>query len=98
MHVINVAVTLKSQHVQDFLKEIERHRGEIARHEPGCLVFDLCQDKSDPNTFILYEVYADDAALERHRNSASLKQYFETTKDWAVSRTVRNAVRKATLR
>ena len=98
MHVINVTLKLKPEAVEPFLKEVARHKGEIAAHEPGCLQFDVAQDKTDPLVYIFYEVYADDAALERHSKSESLKQWFAASKDWAVARTVHHAVRKSTLR
>jgi len=37
--------------------------------EPGCLRFDVCVDADDPNRFLLYEVYEDEAALEAHRTT-----------------------------
>jgi len=98
MHVINVTMKLKPECVEPFLKEVARHKGEIAAHEPGCLQFDVAQDKTDPLVYIFYEVYADDAALGRHRDSASLKQWFAASKDWTTERSVHHAVRTATLR
>jgi quinol monooxygenase YgiN len=45
--------------------------GEHARRsrseEPGCQVFELCQDEADPRLFLLYEVYDDEVAYQAHR-------------------------------
>lgn len=98
MHVISVQIKLKPQYKEAFLKDLRRHMDCIQKEEPGCLQFDVSNDKADSDTILLYEVYADDAALARHRTSPSLRLYMETTKDWAVSRTVINAVRQTSVR
>src|SRR4051812_14336635 len=40
-----------------------------SRREPGNLFYNLHQDNADANRIILYEGYADQAALDEHRNS-----------------------------
>lgn len=40
-----------------------------SREEPGCLVFDVCRDPDDPQAFLLYEVYVDEAAYQSHRKT-----------------------------
>ncbi len=52
------------------------------RDEPGCFRFDILQDNSDSNCFHLYEVYADEAALEAHRNAPHDKKWRETVQGW----------------
>ena len=52
------------------------------RDEPGCFRFDILQSDEDPNRFHLYEVYADEAALEAHRNAPHYKKGRETVQDW----------------
>jgi (4S)-4-hydroxy-5-phosphonooxypentane-2,3-dione isomerase len=34
--------------------------------EPGCLRFDVCADRDNPNRVLLYEVYEDEAAFDAH--------------------------------
>ena len=72
---------------------IERFRDRLLRHarisleaEPGCNRFDIHQEGSDPTLFLLMEVYADEAALEIHRNSPHYLQFREDVKDWVVGR------------
>lgn len=62
----------------------EELRGAVARqcaatleHEPGCLRFDVCVDDADPAHLILYEIYADEAALEAHRTTAHFARWRE---------------------
>lgn len=88
MHVNIVEIKVKPEHLDDFRKEMKRHLGVIRATEPGCLRFDVSVNKEDPHRFHLYEVYADDAAFKQHMESASLKQYLATTKDWADDRRV----------
>ena len=52
------------------------------RDEPGCFRFDILQDSSDPNRFHLYEVHADEAALENHRNAPHYRNWREAVGDW----------------
>ena len=40
---------------------------EQARKEPGCLMFQAHQHKTEARRFFVYEQYKDDAALEAHR-------------------------------
>ena len=39
------------------------------RQQPGCVGFDILQDVSDSNAFIMLERWQDRAALDRHLNS-----------------------------
>ena len=52
------------------------------RDEPGCFRFDILQDDSDTDRFHLYEVYADQAAIDAHREAPHYKKWRETVQDW----------------
>ena len=52
------------------------------RDDPGCFRLEILQDDSDPDRFHLYEVYADQAALEAHRQAPHYKKWRETVQDW----------------
>ncbi len=39
------------------------------RQEPGSIRFDLLQSADDENTFMMYEVFESEAALEAHRDT-----------------------------
>src|SRR5690606_22278121 len=51
------------------------------RDEPGCLRFDFLQDTVDPNKFIFYDVYRDEASKAAHRETAHYARYVEATKE-----------------
>ena len=65
------------------------------RDEPGCFRFDILQNQEDPNRFHLYEVYADAAALDAHREAPHYKKWRSTVEsmfDGDISRVVMNTV------
>ncbi len=65
------AKTGKSDELRDLLE------GMISpsRAEPGNLKYEIWQDRTDPNRFILDEVYADEDAVEAHRASLHYQDY-----------------------
>lgn len=46
----------------------------VREHEPGNLLYLVHQDAADPTHFLVYEQYADQAALEAHRDSAHYQE------------------------
>jgi quinol monooxygenase YgiN len=81
MLVLHVTVHVKPEHEAEFL-ELARHNAQQSALEPGCLRFDIIQDRDDPHCFRYYEVYRDDAALAAHRATPHFKRYFEQTQPW----------------
>jgi len=72
---------------------VERFRDRLLRHaritletEPGCHRFDVHQETSHPTLFLLTEIYADEGALELHRNSPHYLQFREDVKEWVLDR------------
>ena len=47
---------------------------ESSRQEKGNLSYKVHQSQSDPNTIVLFESYANAAAMEEHRNSAHFQK------------------------
>lgn len=45
--------------------------------EPGCLVYRPHRSTKDPDVFVFYEQYRDDAALDAHRKAPHLAAYRE---------------------
>ncbi len=89
MLVLHVSVQVKPEHVSEFL-EVVRHDAEHSeRDEPGCLRFDVIQDREDPNRFYFYEIYRNDEALEAHRQTPHFKLYAEKVQPWLAAPSVR---------
>ncbi len=85
MIVLHVTVQVKPEHASDYL-EAARHDAEHSeKDEPGCLRFDVAQDRDDPNRFYLYEIYRDEAAMDAHRLTPHFKLYVEKTRPWLAS-------------
>lgn len=57
-----------------FLQVAKKMVGETKK-EPGCIFYDLVQDKMDKNAFYFVEKYKDEEALEAHKNSDHFKTY-----------------------
>ncbi len=85
MLVLHVSVQVKPEHVSEFL-EVVRHGAEHSeRDEPGCLRFDVIQDREDSNRFYFYEIYRDEAALEAHRQTSHFKLYSGKVQPWLAA-------------
>jgi (4S)-4-hydroxy-5-phosphonooxypentane-2,3-dione isomerase len=91
MHVIIVRWRIKPEHVAAFEAEMRAHVAATRRTEPGCLQFDVAADKSEPRTYHLFEVYADDKALAEHAKSPTLAKIREKIGIWVEERTLHNA-------
>jgi autoinducer 2-degrading protein len=62
-----VKVRVKPEGRERFLKAIEIDALASERDEPGCYRFNVLQDAADPSVYFFYEVYEDEAAIEKHR-------------------------------
>jgi autoinducer 2-degrading protein len=52
-----------------FLEAAEENSAASLREEPGCLRFDVVQDNHDPDHYLFYELYQDEAAFQAHRST-----------------------------
>ena len=90
MIALMVTIQIKPEHQKAFIKSMLDDAIGSNRDEPGCLRFDVIQDKKDPNRIYLYEVYKDEAALEAHRNAPHFIKWRDTVKDWYAGERIRN--------
>ena len=63
--------------------------GAATVKEPGCRRFDILNLASDPNHFLLYEIYENEAALKAHRETDHFKKYAATTAKMVAKRDAR---------
>jgi quinol monooxygenase YgiN len=82
MLVLLVTVRVKPEHLNDFLPAAQENAKHAVADEPGCLRFDIIQDRDDRHLFRFYEVYRDDAALAAHRQTPHFKKYIEASGAW----------------
>jgi quinol monooxygenase YgiN len=77
MLVVHVHVQVKSEFVEAF-KEATVENARNSVQEPGIARFDVVQQQSDPNRFILVEVYRTDADPARHKETAHYAKWRDT--------------------
>ncbi len=72
---IFVTIRIKEGYADAFREASFGDAQGSTRDEPGCFRFDILQNAEDANLFHLYEVYADDAALDAHREAPHYKEW-----------------------
>jgi quinol monooxygenase YgiN len=82
MVILHVTIQVKSEHVSEFLDVVRYDAEHSEQDEPGCLRFDVIQDRDDKNRFYFYEVYRDERALEAHRQTPHFKLYAAKVQPW----------------
>jgi (4S)-4-hydroxy-5-phosphonooxypentane-2,3-dione isomerase len=69
MYVVIVSAKVKPEQRGRFLQAIEDNAVSSVRDEPGCLRFDVVRNAADPEHYVFYEVYRDEAAFQAHRDT-----------------------------
>ncbi|MEE1922600.1 putative quinol monooxygenase [Pseudomonas sp. 148P] len=70
MYSLLLKTQLKPSSLEQFMDAMRVNAASSVRDEPGCLVFDVIRDFSDPDLVWLYEVYESEAAFEAHMLTA----------------------------
>ena len=71
-----------------FLEIIGEHAAQTLANEEGCLRFEVCDPLEGEDRVFLYEMYADEAALEAHKASPILARTRERYADLMESRDI----------
>jgi autoinducer 2-degrading protein len=81
MFVVCVHIHVKTDHRQQFLEAtLENARNTV--QEPGNLRFDVLEQLDDPDRFVLYEVYKDEAAMAAHKTTAHYATWNAAVAPW----------------
>ena len=81
MYVVCVHIHVKSEHREEFLSaSLENARNTV--QEPGNLRFDVLQQADDPNRFLLYEVYRDEAGMNAHKETPHYAKWRDAVAPW----------------
>lgn len=81
MHVVCVYVHVKPEHREAFIRaSLENARNTV--QEPGNLRFDVLQQADEPDRFILYEVYRDEAGAKAHKETAHYARWRDAVEPW----------------
>ena len=69
-----------------FVERVRQHGETCLDREPGCLQFDVLVPTDGSDRVFLYEVYADQAAIDAHMATAHMAQYREDTEPMIAER------------
>ena len=67
MFSLVVQMQVRPERRGEFLAGIAANAEASVRDEPGCLRFDVCSVESEPDRFLLYELYTDADAFAAHK-------------------------------
>ena len=83
--VLLVRFVVSVERAEAFDAAVRRNACASLRDEPGCRQFDVCRNPQDARQFLLYERYADDAAVAAHRASPHYRAMQVETAGWFES-------------
>lgn len=70
-----IATWVAREGEEDYVANLLRDNAIATKTEPGCREFAVYREKDQPRTFVLYEVYDDEAAFQAHREAEHFKRY-----------------------
>lgn len=82
--VLNVILKPKEGKREQLLIQLKKVK-DASRAEEGCVKYDLHESLLD-DTFVLYEVWKDAAAVDHHIATSHYQEYREAIKDIVTSR------------
>lgn len=59
---------------EDVVRDCLERLAAASREEPGCRFYQPCQDPADARSFLVFEIYDDEAACEAHRDSPHFQE------------------------
>lgn len=88
MHVVVVFVEAERGKQNALRKALIEHAQNCLSREPGCQRYDVCLDPVEASAFLLYEIYADQAAYHAHRELPHYAEFRVLTDPWVRTRRV----------
>ena len=79
MIVLVAKYTAKAGKGDTVAEALTRMAPLVKAGEPGCLVYHANRSTDNPDFFLLYEIYRDQAALAAHRETPHFKSIIEGT-------------------
>ncbi len=77
--VLLVELKIVDGQMDAFIARARVHRGNVLKNEPGCRGFELLVPTDASGTVFLYEVYADQAAIDHHMQTPYMQEYMVDT-------------------
>ena len=90
--VLLVELKIAEGRRDEFLARGRQHRERVLNNEPGCERFDIVVPEGTTDAVRLYEVYADQAAVDHHMATDYMAAYREDTGDMVIGRDIVRAV------
>lgn len=87
MLAVTAILHVKQEHVDD-MKNLLVEASQTYLKDDGTLEWHVHQDKKDPQNFLIYELYREDAALDTHRANPFYKTFGEKVGGWVDQKTV----------
>lgn len=84
MYVIFNIIRVKQEYLEPFLAGVTQH-AKNSSAEPGCVRYEVMQDKNEPHIVCLYEVFRDEDAFNKHRTYDFYLTWMESSKHWRHS-------------
>jgi (4S)-4-hydroxy-5-phosphonooxypentane-2,3-dione isomerase len=86
---LTASFRIKPGHLDAFVRRVLQQRADCLAFEPGCTHFDVTvpaggADTDEPDV-VLYEIYADAAAIEAHRRYPHYRTFKADTVGWVES-------------
>ncbi len=88
MFVITVVFECHAEQRESFAAALWTQAHNSVTKEQDCLLFDVCSDPDQPNRFLLYEVYSDEAAFDLHLKSEHFLDFDKRVAGIVTSKTV----------
>lgn len=76
MFCINVFLSVKDAGDVDAVKSMLAECGRMSRAEPGCLQFDVCHVRDNPQTYILCERWSSEQAWQEHKEREAVQTIY----------------------
>jgi quinol monooxygenase YgiN len=83
MIIVHVHVHVKSEFIDAFRQATIDNASDSVR-EPGVARFDVIQQSDDPQRFVLVEVYRDETAPAKHKETAHYARWRDTVASMMV--------------
>ncbi|MEI6885499.1 MAG: putative quinol monooxygenase [Bacteroidota bacterium] len=77
---INARINVKPEAIEQFIS-LAKTMVENSNTEQGCLCYKLYQEVGNPQSFIFYEVYENQDAVDFHNSSGHFKTFIEQISD-----------------
>ncbi|MCT8249560.1 putative quinol monooxygenase [Proteus faecis] len=73
-------IVAKENHESDVLSAC-RAMIKPSHQDEGCIQYELHKDTTQPRTFIFFEIWENQSAIDKHNETAHMKAFIENLKD-----------------